>query len=379
MNKTSPRIGLVYLNRKAEGDAPVRRFIESYKKHDSGIRHEFITIYKGFDSGEKDAAALLFHGIEHRRVDVDDEMTDIDSYLIAADCFADVDVFCFLNTFSEIACDNWLAILFNALAGENVGIAGATASYESLLDSCRLVSKVIWLCDNGFLKYDTEIHLQYKTVIDKQVPRWAGKNTAFRLFSKFSRKAPEHASLNMYDDMFEKFWESLTGPDGVYHFLKTYPPFPNPHIRSNGFIVKRNRLTPFLGERRRMSKKDSYLFESGSEGLTRRVLDNHLRAVVVNNRGEVFDVGDWPRSGTFRLDSQQGLLIHDNQTRNFQSFNSAEQRVYTRMTWGDSSERNRGHVCTFGIPFELAGSQILKRGVKYESNHFSGRFGDAHQ
>ena len=98
------KIGLVYLNRNAEGRAPVEQFLRTYKKFAPGAEHEFITIYKGFSDDELPAARKLMAGVEHpdRAIRVDDAMTDIDSYLVTSKAHADIDAFCFLNTFSEI-------------------------------------------------------------------------------------------------------------------------------------------------------------------------------------------------------------------------------------------------------------------------------------
>lgn len=118
-------------------------------------------------------------------------------------------------------------------------------------------------------------------------------------------------------------------------------------------MVKREHLFPFFGKCTKMSKNDSYLFESGAEGLTRQIRNKKLRAVIVNSCGDMFDVEEWPQSQTFRLGQQQGLLIHDNQTRNFKGLNSAEKDVLAYMTWGNSLKYSSGRVFTFGIPFDV--------------------------
>ena len=166
----SHKIGLVYLNRNAEGSEPVTRFVQSYKKFSPGIAHEFITIYKGFLNDELSAAESLMDGVAHahRAIRVDDAMTDIDSYLVAAKTHADIDAFCFLNTFSEINCNDWLLHLTNALLKKNAGIVGASASYESLLNSNKLIDKVLWFCDRSRLPYDESFHSQYRFYIDAE-------------------------------------------------------------------------------------------------------------------------------------------------------------------------------------------------------------------
>lgn len=346
------KIGLVYLNRRAEGSVPVERFVRSYKAFDSGVYHEFITIYKGFTDKEMDAAKPFFKDIEHRHIAVDDEMTDIDSYLIAVDSFPDVDIFCFLNTFSEIACENWLLFLYNALSNDSVGIAGATSSYESIVDSNRLISKVVWLCQNNYLKYDRDLHLQYKTILATHASRWLRKNLFQQLISRIRGRRHDYGYLAAYDAAFEEFWKILIADDGVYAFLRDSPSFPNPSIRTNGFMIRRKQLLPFFGRSRGMTKNMSYLFESGNNGLTSHILKQGLRAITVNCAGDMFDVEEWPQSQTFRLGQQQGLLIRDNQTRNFDRLSSAEREVLAYMTWGRLAKYSSGRVFTFGISFD---------------------------
>jgi hypothetical protein len=347
----NPKIGLVYLNRSAEGDFPVRRFIKSYKTFAPGIDHEFVTIYKGFTSDKLDVERGKFKDIEHRQIIVDDEMTDIDSYLITAESLSDIDIMCFLNTFSEITSENWLLYLSKAINRENVGIVGATASYESLLNSLKLIAKVVWLCDTGYLKYNHRLYTQYKTQIHQNARRWLAKNLVHWLSLGLTQRTFDYEGLAVYDDAFNEYWASLTSQEGVFSFLNGYPPFPNPNIRTNGFMVYRDHLSPFFNRSKGMTKNESYLFESGPGSLTSQILNKGLKAVVVNSYGEMFDVDEWPKSCTFRLGQQKKLLFRDNQTRSFERLGSAERDVLAYMTWGTSLNYSPERVFTFGIPF----------------------------
>jgi hypothetical protein len=346
-----PKIGLVYLNRKAEGNLPVQQFIDSYKAFAPGVDHELITIYKGFSNEELDRAKGRFKDVEHRNLTVDDNITDIDSYLFAVKSLPDIDVFCFLNTFSQVMSENWLSYLYNAISRADVGIAGATASYESLFNSVRLNTKVIWLAKSSFLKPDRSIYLQYKTIIEEGARAWAIKNFVNQLMARDNKPNLGYDYLDAYDARFEEYWNYLTSPGRVFEYLFGYPPFPNPHIRSNGFMIKSVHLLPYLNSSETMSKKTSYLFESGADGLTRRIQSKGLRTVVVNSRGRIFDVEEWPRSRTFRLGGQEDLLIRDNQTRKFEKLPQAEKDVLAYMTWGPVLKYSPGRIYTFNIPF----------------------------
>lgn len=349
-----PKIVLVYLNRKAEGINPVERFLCSYKNFDPSVDHEFITVYKGFTGSEINIAKKIFQNIEDRQISVNDEMTDIDSYLIAAESFHDIEIFCFLNTFSEIRKDGWLSFFFRAISIKDVGLVGATGSYESILTSNLLNSKVIWLTSHHFLRYNKSIHKQYKSIIEKHIPHWVKKSSISWMLSSVQGDAVNYRKVEKYDPSFDTFWKTLTRDDGCFTFLNDSPSFPNPHIRSNAFMVKREHLFPILAAKSGiMTKNSSYLFEIGKKGLTNQIRSKGLRAVLVNNIGEIFDIPDWPKSQTFRLGKQEGLLIHDNQTRKFDELTPEERDILAYMTWGNSLTCSSNGIFTFGISFDV--------------------------
>ncbi|MBU2518686.1 MAG: hypothetical protein KKB57_13965 [Proteobacteria bacterium] len=349
------KVAVTYLNRSAEGVAPVENFIRSYKKADPGMDHEFITIYKGFAPVEMEASRRLFENMEDRWVSVDDDMTDIDAYLIAAEKFSDIDVFCFLNTFSEINCNQWLYFLHDALAKDGVGITGASASYESLFNSYKLISKAVWLCSQGALKYNYRLYLHYKTIFDEHAAFWLQQKSARRfIYSYLPNYAPRIKYHDKYNTLFEEYWKELTAANGVFSFIEGYPPFPNPSIRTNCFMVRRKHLACFLNNNFRMTKNQSYLFESGPEGLTSSILNKGLRAVIVNSDGNVYDVEQWPQSETFRLGKQEKLMVADNQTKGFVGMNPLQRNVLAYMTWGSALGDAPAYVSVFGIPFDVA-------------------------
>ncbi|MCY7388540.1 MAG: hypothetical protein LH481_10830, partial [Burkholderiales bacterium] len=204
-------------------------------------------------------------------------MTDIDSYLIAAKTHADIDVFCFLNTFSEINCDNWLLHLSNALKKENAGIVGASASYESLLNSSKLIDKVLWFCDRGRLPYDESFHSQYMVYIDAEKPQWV-KGPRVRASKRSADESiaqPQGLDfIEGFEAEFEDYWDTITAiGSGNRSYCHDVPAFPNPHIRTNALMIRREHLLPFCHGRSSMTKIESYLFESGWHGLTRTLLN----------------------------------------------------------------------------------------------------------
>jgi len=353
LKPTDMSVGLFYLNRKAEGEEPVRRFFESYKKFPAGISHQLIIIYKGYKAEELESASKIFESVEHKKIILEDNMTDIDSYIKAAHQCAQFEYLCFLNTFSIITTKNWLNFLTNAVDKNDVGIAGATGSFESLLNSCRLVSKLLWAINKKFLTYDEDIYLSYKSLIDSNFPYWKIRNIHKILMNQILNKPKNYQYLNQFDNSFEEYWKIITEKDNVYYFLSDYPNFPNPNIRSNAFIVRREFLKPYFNDSSTRTKTQSYLFESGQDSLTRQILNKGKRALIVNSDNNVFDINEWHRSDTFRLGGQSKLLILDNQTRNFENLNQYEKIIYGIMTWGNIEYKNELLMpYTFGIEFK---------------------------
>ena len=151
----TPTIGVAYLARGADVDAmsSFRRFLASYRRHGAGEKHRLYVIFKGFaeEAALRDALAL-FSGVEHTPVFVDDEHFDIGAYMEWAER-AEERILCPVNTASEILAADWLAKLAANLAFPDVGLVGATGSYESLreLDESFPAFPNVHLRSNAFM------------------------------------------------------------------------------------------------------------------------------------------------------------------------------------------------------------------------------------
>ncbi|WP_247474516.1 hypothetical protein [Bradyrhizobium sp. 30] len=329
----SSDLAVVYLARHAEGKGPVTNFIESFERHPPGIAHDCVVIRKGFPPGESTLDKVLKRAFPHS-ISVSDDGFDINAYAKAAAQLPHTHLV-FLNTFSEISSDNWLRKMHSAFADPSVGIAGATGSYESLLSSMKHVQKGWWLFQNEGIPKPAGLRLLSRAIRTRLPKRVAIKLVATAI-SYFAVRSSRHPAL---DDKFEAYWANEIRPGGELSHLNDMAPFPNPHIRTNAFMIERQIFLDSLPETIE-TKNDSYLFESGPDGLTQRILRRGLRTVVVGADGRAYSIDEWPKSGTFRLEDQRNLLVGDNQTRAFQKMNAAGQRAFMRMTWGD----NQGSV-----------------------------------
>jgi len=127
-------IAVSYIARGLDVDCFVsfQRFVDSYYRVSAGVEHTLHIIFKGF-SNEADLkkSEAIFNLVDHKSVYLDDDSYDIGAYIEWAKMIND-DLICALNTSSEIIASGWLQKLANNLSNPEVGLVGATASYESL-------------------------------------------------------------------------------------------------------------------------------------------------------------------------------------------------------------------------------------------------------
>jgi hypothetical protein len=82
--------------------------------------------------------------------------------------------------------------------------------------------------------------------------------------------------------------------------------------------------------------------ESGRNGITRQVLANGLRAVVVGRDGLAYSPPRWHESATFRSGGQTNLLIADNRTRQYEQAGEDERAKLEQMAWGTTETQTPG-------------------------------------
>ncbi|MGV2288747.1 hypothetical protein AAHK20_08515 [Trinickia sp. YCB016] len=323
-------LALFYLARKAEGINSFRRFADSYRARVAGCPHQLVIIYKGFDGQDDPAlheACDLFREIADSRseVCVTDEHYDIGAYIQAAHQIYAKHV-CFVNTHTEILADNWLLHLRNAVEDESVGIAGATASYESLYDSLAVLDRVIWLAGFERVAYDQKLADYYRFILNIHTPWWLEE-----------KPQKEHRYGHFYerylDEKWKISWRNAVSPGGYNDFLEGFPRFPNPHVRSNGFILRRSDFLKFSVQ---PTKNSAYGFESGPNGLSQTLLKEGKRLVIVDRDGRCVEQENWPHAHCFRSGNQEKLLLADNQTRAYDRLSQKEKVTHLMLSWGDA-------------------------------------------
>lgn len=129
---------------------------------------------------------------------------------------------------------------------------------------------------------------------------------------------------------------NLVGATCSYESLDVYngfPSFPNPHIRTNAFMLERRLFIDLTKTLRITNKIDAMRFESGRNSLTRMIISNGGEVLAVGKNGRGYSINLWPRSGIFKLEQQQNLLISDNQTDNYINSTWPIKSAMSKKTW----------------------------------------------
>jgi glycosyltransferase involved in cell wall biosynthesis len=359
----SPTIAVAYLARSADGSIDdFEPFVTSYRAHAAGIAHDLIIIRKGLHGrpGSLAALATMLDGIPHRTVDVSDDGFDIQAYLKLAPRLRH-DRVCFLNTFSRINADNWLRSLNAPLDRAEVGATGATASYESLFTSLYLLSKIVWLAAGKNIQFSPKIARQFHEQLAPHAPAWMAKRGSlwFQVKRELARPVlgrPIDTDENEIG--YERHWEAVTRPGGPLCLVHQIKPFPNPHLRSNAFMMRRELLID-LDFHLDDTKTACNLFESGRDGMPARLTQRGLSCVLVGADGVAYGVADWPKSRTFRLGDQANVMVFDNQVSGFAAMSKWQKALHVRMTWGDYLPKPETKIVEFGVAFERSSLDIL--------------------
>jgi hypothetical protein len=152
-------VAVFYLARGADDafEAKIRRFAESYRENSAGLGHDFFVIYKGFrNSAHIELARAALEDIGHTPFVLRDEGLDLGAYFRAA-MRVPHEYVAFLNTASVINARDWLLKLWRNLRQPDVGLVGATASFESqvegplLFPNAHVRSNAFMMERTGFL------------------------------------------------------------------------------------------------------------------------------------------------------------------------------------------------------------------------------------
>jgi hypothetical protein len=285
------------------GPRQLHEFLASYHAHDPGVPHDLAIVLNGVRPDGRASLLSELEGTGHRLVELERPVLDLVAYAQALRPL-DCERVCILNSHSRICSDGWLSVLDDSLRPADVGIVGATGSWAGM---------------RSYAYYHLGLAGPYRAI-------WPDRGTTLRAFRELAaERGAEPAASGMRG--------SLNTAWGLANMMFYCPSFPSPHLRTNAIMADRDLLLGLLPERL-ARKSQAYRLESGSRGITRRVQQMGLRALVVDNQGRTFSAEEWPDSETFWQGSQRGLLVADNQTDAYAQGDLDRRRVLSGFAWG---------------------------------------------
>jgi hypothetical protein len=244
------RTAVVHLVWGPLGLAPFEAFLASYERQDAGSEHDLVLLYNGVADTEVDAYRSRAAHMRAREVVLEEACFDLAAYMTAAHAL-DHQRVCFVNSYSEIAVPGWLALLNAALDDRATGAAGATGSWASPLSY------------NLF-------QLGLPGAYAEAFPSRRAARGAFRELSQLPRRgAVSHWAYTLL----------RTARHG-----RATGRFPAVHLRTNAFLMDRERLIG-LNMSPARTKWDTYRLESGPRSLTAQLCAAGTPPVVVDARG----------------------------------------------------------------------------------------------
>jgi len=334
-------IRVFYLARLADGPRNISRFAKSYLNLAAGIEHDLTIIVKGTrNQFEIDLITRQFSGINCTFELVPDSIgVDIHAYLLMSKKF-DNELFCFLNTHSEIVSEGWLGKMYGAINRPNVGLVGAFGSFESINSSWEILYRAQQRFRRGELCFRDAKNFYWILGNSRLKGTFYALWSARRIFgvSKQALLKLLRIPRGKYSEYYE--WRNVTRDGATLSFVNKFSKFPNPHIRSNAFLVRKGDLETFqdLPDQTKLAANE---FECGKNGLSQFLLDRGNKLIVVGHSGVEYDLNEWEKSDTFRLGRQSNLLIHDNQTRQFASMKPGTRLLHQIFSWGTMESKTR--------------------------------------
>lgn len=263
------------------------------------VFHSFVRSYQTYPAGCGHDLVILFNGISSKE-DTTPYQTHLTDLGIRYSCYhlpagQDIAAYCwiagqlkheyvlFLNSYSQLLAGQWGLHYLNAISGEGVGAVSATGSWQSYYSTVFTRNSFGWDKAKGFSAYIRKYKLLIKTAL---------------------------------------YWRFL------------FKPFPNPHLRTNAFIIKRTLFLSIAPRTAPRGKFRSYVFESGIRGLSGELLRRGYELLLVDRLGRVYGKEAWKTSGIFWTGNQENLLVADNQTKLYADATPEEKRKLTYLAWG---------------------------------------------
>jgi hypothetical protein len=310
-SNSASRTCVVHLVHADNGIEPFIAFIDSWRRCPPGDDCDLVLAMKAF-AGREQAEPYLTHArdLVTETLFFGDEGLDLGIYFAAAARLRR-ERYCFLNSYSELLAEGWLAKLEAALAQPRVGMAGASGS---------------WASSRSWITYLLGLPSAYRGPMP-------GRRAAREAFLAIDLERTGRSGRSR--------WESLRAKRRVlsemFEHMLAFEPFPAYHLRTNAFVISHETLARLRLHAIR-HKMDAYRLENGRASITRQVQDLGLRTLVVDSTGAFYEHQEWDRSYTLWQGDQRGLLVADNQTRSYERGDESRRRVLSAFAWGPRAD-----------------------------------------
>lgn len=137
-----PDACVVHLVWAPYGPELLERFVASLLRHPAGRPYELLVVANGFGPGGlTEAYARALEPVEHRVLVLPEAVQDLPAYRAALDA-TEAELVCFTNSHAEALTGDWLRHLLAPLEDPEVGLAGATGTWESAFSDAPAVIRV---------------------------------------------------------------------------------------------------------------------------------------------------------------------------------------------------------------------------------------------
>lgn len=251
-------ISVVHLVWGPLGAKRLAEFVDSYRSRPAGAAHELVVVFNGVESAQQQSELEAeLDGIDHRSLITPSPVIDLNAYRWAVDQTDGGQLF-FCNSYSRFLCEDWLQLIAQHTIDPNIGMVGATGTYESIHSA------------------------------------------------PFKWKMP---------------------------WTKLFPPFPNAHLRTTGFLLDRSLINE-IRWKPPTGKISALGIESGKRSLTNEVKRQGLSVVVAGRDRSSYAEAEWEDSRTFRVGEQENLIVADNRTDDYIAADPSERDRLRNLAWG---------------------------------------------
>jgi hypothetical protein len=312
-------VAISYVIREADGISEVKNFLDSaYSWKVQGNEEFFITVKESSEKFFSDVHMLTEnHCLDFRLIRGENGGFDIGSHFdLALNHIFSVYI---LMTASSLPTEkDWITKLVGPFSDVNVGLTGSMQTAESHYTNLRRIN---------FLRYKTQIGIKLK-----------GRELAEARIRGVEESVLGNSS-NLRPRMFIAYLKRVFVSFQLLNIsvsdlqFKSFPKFPNYHLRTTGIAIRRESFLSCV-KKRPTNKIEAYLIESGKNSLVREVLSAGMQVLLIKKTGQVLQFPSAEGRFTFRSTTSESLVV-DHEWNRYFSLGSDEQEVLTVLTHGD--------------------------------------------